>query len=337
MERLISDEERIRRAEDVLERRRNTDLRISSESFVREKSNSKIKKMLIQILVCLIIYCVVFYIKNSDKQNFDSIIGGIDSVLQYDVDFPKIYSEIYQKIQEFNSKFDIKSDEQINENQDNNNGNINENSNGDNGSENNTPDQNKTENVTDEKSGDENQTLDDAQDDKQSNISEIGEELGIGGAVEDGDNNDSTVISQEEQMKIDSDFIKNSYNMIKPVNEYTITSEFGARASSEIVSANHKGIDLGAKTGTDIFSSLNGVVVEASSFGDFGTHLKIKTDDILITYAHCSKLLVKQGDNIAQGQKIAEVGSTGKATGPHLHFEIRVNSRAVDPKMVMEF
>ena len=61
MERLISDEERIRRAEDVLERRRNTDLRISSESFVKEKSDSKVKKMLIQLLVCIIIYCVICF------------------------------------------------------------------------------------------------------------------------------------------------------------------------------------------------------------------------------------------------------------------------------------
>lgn len=55
-----------------------------------------------------------------------------------------------------------------------------------------------------------------------------------------------------------------------------------------------------------------------------------------IVYAHCNKLLVNQGDKITQGQEIAEVGSTGNSTGPHLHFEIRISERTVNPESILE-
>ena len=74
----------------------------------------------------------------------------------------------------------------------------------------------------------------------------------------------------------------------------------------------------------------------ASSEGDFGNHLKIQINDVTIIYAHCKTLYVKQGDHITQGQQIAEVGSTGNSTGPHLHFEIRKQDRLVDPKLILE-
>lgn len=66
-----------------------------------------------------------------------------------------------------------------------------------------------------------------------------------------------------------------------------------------------------------------------------GKHLKVAVEDIEIIYAHCSKILVNQGDEIVQGQKIAEVGSTGNSTGPHLHFEIRRGDRLVDPQKIL--
>ena len=55
-----------------------------------------------------------------------------------------------------------------------------------------------------------------------------------------------------------------------------------------------------------------------------------------IIYAHCNNLYVKQGDKVVQGQEIAEVGSTGNSTGPHLHFEIRISERAIDPQKILE-
>lgn len=55
-----------------------------------------------------------------------------------------------------------------------------------------------------------------------------------------------------------------------------------------------------------------------------------------IIYAHCNNLYVKQGDKITQGQEIAEVGSTGNSTGPHLHFEIRISERTVNPQSILD-
>ena len=66
-----------------------------------------------------------------------------------------------------------------------------------------------------------------------------------------------------------------------------------------------------------------------------GNHLKVQINDVIIIYAHCNKLQVNQGEDIKQGQEIAEVGSTGNSTGPHLHFEIRKEDRLVDPQLIL--
>ena len=80
----------------------------------------------------------------------------------------------------------------------------------------------------------------------------------------------------------------------------------------------------------------DGKVVLVSTTGDYGNHLKIQTNDVIIVYAHCNKLYVNEGDIIKQGQEIAEVGSTGNTTGPHLHFEVRYQNRYVDPQLILE-
>lgn len=64
--------------------------------------------------------------------------------------------------------------------------------------------------------------------------------------------------------------------------------------------------------------------------------MKIQIGEVSIIYAHCNNLYVKQGEKIVQGQEIAEVGSTGNSTGPHLHFEIRICERTVDPQAILE-
>ena len=74
----------------------------------------------------------------------------------------------------------------------------------------------------------------------------------------------------------------------------------------------------------------------ASSSGDYGNHYHIQIKDIIIVYAHCRKLYLKEGDIVKQGQEIAEVGTTGNSTGPHLHFEIRRNGRKIDPQLVVD-
>ena len=175
-------------------------------------------------------------------------------------------------------------------------------------------------------------------DDLNENSSENFEEnLGIGGELIEENNEQETIIEEIKNFDDkDIKYIKENVSLIKPVNG-VITSRFGERESSEIVSANHKGLDIGAASGTEIKSACDGKVVQVSSSGDFGKHIMIQNHDIIFIYAHCSKLIVNEGDEIKQGQKIAEVGSTGRATGPHLHFEIRRGERSIDPELIMKF
>jgi len=64
--------------------------------------------------------------------------------------------------------------------------------------------------------------------------------------------------------------------------------------------------------------------------------MKISCDNIIAVYAHCSKIYIKEGQNVSIGQEIGEVGSTGNSTGPHLHFEIRVEDRYIDPAKLIQ-
>ena len=90
------------------------------------------------------------------------------------------------------------------------------------------------------------------------------------------------------------------------------------------------------EAGTKIKSATDGEVVLSSEEGDYGKHLKIQIGEVSIIYAHCNNLYVKQGEYVKQGQEIAEVGSTGNSTGPHLHFEIRYQERIVDPQKILD-
>lgn len=142
---------------------------------------------------------------------------------------------------------------------------------------------------------------------------------------------------QLTQMEQDSNYIKNNISFVQPITG-RITSVFGMREpTTPTVPKNHTGIDIAAEIGTKIVSATEGTVILASSQGDYGNHLKIQNNDVIIVYAHCNKLYVKQGDVIAQGQEIAEVGSTGNTTGPHLHFEVRYQNRYVNPQMILTF
>lgn len=96
--------------------------------------------------------------------------------------------------------------------------------------------------------------------------------------------------------------------------------------------AQHEGIDFNAPTGTPILAAGAGVVVFAGFNPSYGNQVDIDHGSSLVTrYAHASKLLVKEGDIVKQGQRIAEVGSTGRSTGAHLHFEVRLADEAQDP------
>ena len=161
---------------------------------------------------------------------------------------------------------------------------------------------------------------------------------GIGGAEEEQqtstqNTNETQELSQEEK---DIANIKATTTFIKPI-EGTISSKYGQREpTTATVPKNHTGVDIAANLGTKIKSATEGEVVIASEEGDYGKHLKIQIGEVSIIYAHCNNLYVKQGDKVSQGQEIAEVGSTGNSTGPHLHFEIRNSERTIDPQKILE-
>lgn len=119
-----------------------------------------------------------------------------------------------------------------------------------------------------------------------------------------------------------------------PVRAAYNSSSFGWRLDPfNGRNAFHEGLDFPSPTGTPIVSAANGVVIGAQFHFQYGNVLDIDHgNDITTRYAHMSRFRVKVGDIVKRGQHIGEVGSTGRSTGPHLHFEVRVRQVAQDPK-----
>ncbi len=119
-----------------------------------------------------------------------------------------------------------------------------------------------------------------------------------------------------------------------PLNIVHISSTFGIRRHPVLgYTKMHKGVDFAASTGTPILAAGAGVVEEIGRKGTYGNYIRIRhTTKYSTAYAHASRFAkLKQGDKVKQGDVIAYVGSTGRATGPHLHYEVLVNNRQVDP------
>ena len=114
-----------------------------------------------------------------------------------------------------------------------------------------------------------------------------------------------------------------------------ITSPFGGR---QIFGGEnfHRGLDIAAPSGTPIAASAGGQVIWAGPKGTYGNLVKIDHGNGFTTYyAHCSELLVQEGDQVTQGQTIALVGSTGRSTGPHCHFELLWQDELLDPQLCL--
>lgn len=120
---------------------------------------------------------------------------------------------------------------------------------------------------------------------------------------------------------------------IQPVNVGYNASGFGWRLDPFTGrSAFHEGIDFPSPVGTPIVAAAGGVVIAAEYHHQFGNMLEIDHgNDIITRYAHASRLLVKVGDIVKRGQHVADIGSTGRSTGAHLHFEVLVKNIPQDP------
>lgn len=269
MERILNDNEKIKKAEDIYFRRNN----INRINTVSERKGSIKDKLFLHMLIMFNIVIIVLCVQNKDyifTENFISNINQIGLDLK-----ARIISFVGEKI-EIDMQNNVVENEQI-------------------------------------------------------NVNEVGE-MPEENIVEEINSKESSLSEMEE----DINNLKASYVFQKPI-EGVITSRFGTRVSeNKNVSGYHTGTDIAAEKGTVIKASLGGIVTLVSNEGDYGKHIKIRCNNVTTLYAHCSKIYVEEGQIVAPGQAIGEVGSTGNSTGPHLHFEIRIDdSRFVDPEEII--
>jgi len=123
-----------------------------------------------------------------------------------------------------------------------------------------------------------------------------------------------------------------------PLQGFVMTSDYGTRTHPILGGRrNHKGIDLAAPTGTPVYASADGLVSRAEPYSTYGNYIQIEHGGELQTrYAHLSGYAVMAGQSVRKGDLIGYVGSTGRSTGPHLHYEVRVAGEAVDPRPYMQ-
>ncbi|GAA4642491.1 hypothetical protein GCM10023115_06050 [Pontixanthobacter gangjinensis] len=118
-----------------------------------------------------------------------------------------------------------------------------------------------------------------------------------------------------------------------PLNNAALTSNYGMRTHPVIGGRRaHKGVDLAAPTGTPIYATADGIVSKAERFSSYGLYVSIEHGaQIQTRFAHMSRIAVANGEEVKKGDIIGYVGSTGRSTGPHLHYEVRIDGQAVNP------
>ena len=287
MERVLSVEEKVRRAEEIYLRRKGLNELQNRTQKVPINDTKKdvklLKKMIMQIIICVCIYMTVYIVQNSENFFSQNFIQKAREILSYDTNFGEIYETVKNGIITFQQNLQGEPEQQEQQNQ--------------------QPQEQKPEEA-------------------------------IGGAEEIKEQEQvQEPLTQEEQ---DIQNVKNTTTFIKPISG-KISSVYGYRETATgSVPKNHTGTDIAASLGTKIYASTEGEVVLVSEEGDYGKHLKVQIGEVSVIYAHCNSIYIKQGDHITQGQEIAEVGSTGNSTGPHLHFEIRYQERTVNAQKILE-
>ncbi len=170
------------------------------------------------------------------------------------------------------------------------------------------------------------------------NNEEVASDTGVGG----GEPMEDAVIQSSSSVSImESDaheILAKNISIVKPVSG-TITSDYGAREQIfEGVNSYHTGMDIANSLNTPIHSATNGVVTSTVNNNKYyGNYVEVETDGVIFKYAHLNSISVKKGDNVSQASEIGKMGSTGMSTGSHLHFEIKINSRTVDPALILKF
>ena len=142
-----------------------------------------------------------------------------------------------------------------------------------------------------------------------------------------------------EAIYLKQSVFKDTLPNASPVNVPFNSSSYGWRVDPFLgVRAFHEGLDFSADVGQPIKATAAGIVIAAEVSPEYGNVVRISHGSGLETrYAHASKLLVKEGDRIKKNQVIALVGNTGRSTGPHLHYEIRMNGESLDPRKYLQF
>jgi murein DD-endopeptidase MepM/ murein hydrolase activator NlpD len=160
--------------------------------------------------------------------------------------------------------------------------------------------------------------------------------------IDENDNNDSASASADAQFRAlfltwkKLDMLEQtviSVPSMQPVDKVTFTSSFGVRSDPfRGTAAMHAGVDIPGAMGTPIYATADGVVSHAGRQGGYGNLVEINHGRGLETrYGHLSKILVADNTRVKRGQIIGLMGSTGRSTGSHLHYEVRVDGRAVNP------
>lgn len=335
MEKSISQEERIRRAEEIYSRRRYNNrygesLYRSGETRnryqpqeTRKIKGKMINKMIIQMIVCVIIYTCIYMLQYSNYLFSKDMVDKTKEVLSYDISIENLYNKSNELFLNLQKKFNWGMNNEQNDN-------VNEEAQDQNTEETNIENSNaeSSENTSEAN----NENVDNSEISQNDASTEVTNndttQLAVGGADETQQEEEK---SQEEQ---DIEYVKQNVSIIWPIKG-VITSRFGNRTPTEIVTANHKGLDIAGNMGDNIVSAMEGTVVQYSEEGDYGKHLRIQNGEVLTLYAHCSELLVQEGSTVKQGDVIAKVGATGRATGPHLHFEIRRDDRFINPELIL--
>ncbi len=335
MEKSISQEERIRRAEEIYSRRRYNNrygesLYRSGETRnryqpqeTRKIKGKMINKMIIQMIVCVIIYTCIYMLQYSNYLFSKDMVDKTKEVLSYDISIENLYNKSNEFFLNLQKKFNWGVNNEQNDN-------VNEEAQDQNTEETNIENSNaeSSENTSEAN----NENVDNSEISQNGASTEVTNndttQLAVGGADETQQEEEK---SQEEQ---DIEYVKQNVSIIWPIKG-VITSRFGNRTPTEIVTANHKGLDIAGNMGDNIVSAMDGTVVQYSEEGDYGKHLRIQSGEVLTLYAHCSELLVQEGSTVKQGDVIAKVGATGRATGPHLHFEIRRDDRFINPELIL--